>query len=223
MPHDDRDELDALERLAALRAQGAVSQQEYDRLKAQVLAGDAPASASASSSYFPPPAGTVLPAPVVAHNSQRAVGATAVSRALPNRSQRVLIGVAVLTLAVAGFRIVGAGSSSGAESMSAGPKSLNELMTECISTGNQQAGQAPPSAEELAANGRGASTQFDALIAGLDQASNARALTGTCVQQKGPYACKADLSELAGCWPTATPDRVVYFNPEKARLAKSGF
>ncbi len=96
-------------------------------------------------------------------------------------------------------------------------------MRACLPIANAQAGQAPPSTEQLQANGRNASTQFDALLDSLDHAGDVRSLTGKCVEERGPYQCKADLAETAGCWPITDPTRISYFNPGKARLANSGY
>jgi hypothetical protein len=127
----------------------------------------------------------------------------------------VVLAVAVL-LALAGF-VVHRGAGGNLPVVAPRP-GLQTVISTCGGQARQEAGDPPPSSEWLAAHGRDATGQLQALMDTLDWKGRVGELKQDCIKTDGRFDCDGD-----GCWPLSDPSRKVFFDPESARAKQSGY
>lgn len=112
----------------------------------------------------------------------------------------LLVGLIVVGAALfATWRTTADGETS-SEGAPSGHPSLAQVMRECQEAALAEVGPAPPTAEELKATGRSASTQFDALLEQIKYIGEFGGARNRCVASRGDYKC-----DDKACWPLDDP------------------
>lgn len=126
----------------------------------------------------------------------------------PSRVKALLLaGLLIISIALFATWRATAGGDFASESTPTGPPTLAQVMRECQQAALAEVGPAPPTAEELRATGRGADTQFDALLEQIRYIGKFAPARNRCVASRGDYKC-----DEKACWPLEDPSRREIFS-----------